>query len=171
MKRKLQIKNIVLSLFLLLISHNIVSQEGKTKSSAGGPATAQELIGYWRMVPLPNSAVNKVNPWPQKHQWFQFTKEGKINSMMDDENKDYSEKELQTIFEVFPKHKVPNYKLEGQFVIINNPEIKNYSEVWGANIFVRDIDGVAKKGDLIMSLDDGSQTGKVIYYRLLRRIK
>ena len=49
--------------------------------------------------------------------------------------------------------------------------IKNYKEIWGTNIFAKDIEGVAKAGDLIMTLDDGTRTGKVIYYRLLRRIK
>lgn len=171
MKNRLQINSIICLIFLLLISYKSASQESTTKSSAGGPATAQELIGYWRMVPLPNSAENKVNPWPQKYQWFEFTKEGKINSMMNSEDKKYSPKELHTIFEVFPKHRVPNYKIQGEFIIIDNPEVKNYLEVWGTNIFAKDIDGVAEKGDLIMTLDDGTLTGKVIYYRLLRRIK
>ena len=166
-----KIKRILLPFFLLLISLNVVSQDQNNKSSAGGPATAQELIGYWEMIPLPNPKMNKVNPWPQNYQWFEFTKDGKINSMMSSEYKEYSIQELHTVFEVFPKKRVPNYKVNRSFVTIDNPENKNYLEIWGTNIFAKDIEGIAKKGDLMMTLDDGTQTGKVVYYRLLRRIK
>jgi len=142
-----------------------------TKPEAGGPATAAELIGFWKMIPL-NPAANKVNPWPQKYQWFEFTKEGKVYSMMtNSDDKEYTVGELNTAFKVFTKVEVPNYKVQGQYVVIDNPKIKDYLELWGTNIFAKDIDGIAKKGDLIMTLDDGTQTGKVVYYRLLRRVK
>jgi hypothetical protein len=143
-----------------------ISQEKNTKSEAGGPATAKELVGFWKMIPLPNAAMNKVNPWPQDFQWFWFTEKGKVYSMMKAENSEYSSTELATAFKILPKDMTPNYKLQGQFVIIDNPAIKNYKELWGTNLFAKDIEGIAKKGDLIMTLD-----GKVLYYRLLRRIK
>lgn len=153
------------------VANATTQQETKsTKSEAGGPATATELIGFWKMIPV-NPAVNKINPWPQKRQWFEFTKDGKIYSMMtNSDDKEYTEAELNTAFKVFTKIEVPNYKVQGQYVIIDNPKIKNYFELWGTNIFAKDIEGLAKKGDLIMTLDDGTQTGKVVYYRLLRKI-
>lgn len=141
------------------------------KSDAGGPATLKELVGFWKMVSLPNKIINKVNPWPFANQWFWFTENGKVYSMMLSDNKGYSSNELANIFKVLPKDKTPNYKLDGQFLIIDNPGIKNYKEIWGTNIFAKDIEGIAKTGDLIMTLDDGTQTGKVIYYRLLRKMK
>lgn len=172
-------KKIFYSLFLFLfITCSVLSQETAvkqetktTKSDAGGSATSKELVGFWKMIPLPNKAVNKVNPWPMAYQWFQFTENGKLYSMMLSDSKEYSTSELTTIFKTLPKDKTPNYILQGQFVIIDNPTIKNYKEIWGTNIFAKDIEGVAKAGDLIMTLDDGTRTGKVIYYRLLRRIK
>lgn len=166
-----QIKKILFLFSILLISFSAISQEKNNKSSAGGPATVEELVGFWKMIPLSNPNVNKVNPWPQPYQWFEFTKDGKISSMMSSENKEYSIQELHAAFKVFPKNKVPNYKMYGAFVTIDNAEIKNYLEIWGTNIFAKDIEGIAKKGDLMMTLDDGTQTGKVVYYRLLRRIK
>ena len=155
----------------MLIANNAISQEKNTKSEAGAPATAKELVGFWKMIPLPNAAMNKVNPWPQEFQWFEFTEKGKVYSMMKTKNGEYTSSELTTVFKVLPKEKTPNYRIQGQFVIIDNPEIKNYKEIWGTNMFAKDIEGIAKKGDLIMTLDDGTQTGKVVYYRLLRRIK
>lgn len=180
MKKIKKIGNLLL--FFLAFNISVKSQVNVTntavkketasaKSEAGGPATASELVGFWKMIPLPNPAINKVNPWPQKYQWFEFTKEGKINSvMMESDNKEYTSSELKTVFNVFSNDELPNYKVQGQFVTIDNPKIKNYVEMWGTNIFDKDIEGVAKKGDLIMTLDDGTQTGKVVYYRLLRRI-
>ena len=167
----LQIKKSLFLFFVLLFSFSGVAQDTQKKSPAGGPATAQELVGYWKMIPIPNLAVNKVNPWPKPYQWFEFRKDGKVSSMMSSENKEYSANELHTIFKVFPKSKIPNYKVEGSFVKIDNPDVKNYLEIWGTNIFAKDIEGIAKKGDLMMTLDDGTQTGNVIYYRLLRRVK
>jgi hypothetical protein len=168
----IQIKKITYSIiFFLLIVNSAISQEKNTKSETGGPATAKELVGFWKMISLPNKSVNKVDPWPQEYQWFWFTEKGKVYSMMKSENGNYSSSELTAIFKVLLKDKIPNYKLQGQFVIIDNPAIKNYKEIWGTNVFAKDIEGVALKGDMIMTLDDGTQTGKVVYYRLLRRIK
>lgn len=156
----------------ILAQETAVKQETKTtKSDAGGPATTKQLVGYWKMIPLPNKAVNKVNPWPMAYQWFQFTESGKLYSMMLSDSKEYTSSELAATFKVLPKNTTPNYKVQGQFVTIDNPIAKNYREIWGTNIFAKDIEGIAKKGDLIMSLDDGTNTGKVIYYRLLRRVK
>jgi hypothetical protein len=175
MKTKKTVYSLFLFLFITcsaLSQETAVKQEAKTtKSSAGGPATAKELVGFWKMIPLPNKAVNKVNPWPLAYQWFQFTESGKLYSMMLSDNNEYSSSELAATFKVLPKNTTPNYKVQGQFVTIDNPSVKNYKEIWGTNIFAKDIEGVAKAGDLIMTLDDGTNTGKVIYYRLLRRIK
>lgn len=149
-------KKIIQLFFLLLFTFTVVAQDTSNKSSAGGPATAKELVGFWKMIPLPNPSVNKVNPWPQPYQWFEFTEDGKVYSMMVSSNKEYSKQELRKAFDVFPKKRVPNYKMYGAFVIIDNPEIKNYLEIWGTNIFAKNIDGIAQKGDLMLTLDDGT---------------
>jgi hypothetical protein len=39
------------------------------------------------------------------------------------------------------------------------------------NLFAIDINEFLKKGNLIMSLDDGKGNGNVIYYRLLKKIE
>lgn len=166
-----KIKVNLILFFALFLSLTSVAQDTYKKSSTKGSVKAQELLGCWKMIPIPNLKTNKVNPWPKPYQWFEFTKGGKISSMMSSENKEYSANELQAIFKVFSKNRIPNYKVNGSFVTIDNPDIENYLEIWGTNIFAKDIEGIAKKGDLMMTLDDGTQTGNVVYYRLLRRIK
>ena len=144
-------------------------QEQK-KSEAGGPPTKSELIGFWKMVDFPARAkMNKEDPWPQPYQWFAFYENGKVSSMMTDIKADYSRKELEEIFAAFPPAMLPDYEYDGRFVRITNPDIADYMEIWGVNLFARDIGNNARKGDLMMSLDDGE--GTPIYYRLLRRVE
>ena len=128
------------------------------------------LLGFWKKVEIPNEdKLNQINPWPQKYQWFAFYENGKVYSMMSDKDYDYSSKELKEVFNVLPYDKTPNYILNGQFLSIDNKEIKDYEEKWGVNLFAIDVNDFVKKGNLIMSLDDGK--GNVIYYRLLKKIE
>lgn len=160
-------KNIITVLFLCF-ALSTFGQE--SNSEAGRPPKLSELIGFWKKVELPNEEqLNTVNPWTQKYQWFAFYENGKIYSMMSDNDADYTAKDLKEIFDILPAEKTPNYELSGQFLTIDNKEIKNYQELWGVNLFVIDVNDFLRKGNLIMTLDDGS--GNVIYYRLLERIE
>ena len=155
-------------ILLALSASSVFGQENK--SAAGGPPTLSELKGFWKKVELPNEEkLNQVNPWPQKYQWFAFYENGKVYSMMSDKDVAYSSKQLKKIFSVLPASGTPNYKLDGQFVTIDNKEIKGYQELWGVNLFAIDVNAFLKKGNLMMTLDDGN--GDVIYYRLLKRIE
>ena len=145
-----------------------VKSQKKSENEAGGPPVKQQLIGFWKMIELPNKELNKVNPWPLPYQWFGFYENGKIYSIMEEKDSNYSSNDLDKIFRDLPKEKAQNFNLTDQFLTINNLENKNHQELWGVNIFAADIEGLAKKGDLIMTLDDGK--GEVKYYRLLRKI-
>ncbi|MBW7674808.1 hypothetical protein [Chryseobacterium chendengshani] len=161
------LKNTILFL-LVFFSFTVFGQE--IKSEAGGPPKIAELLGFWKKVELPNEEeFNKYNPWPQKFQWFAFYNNGKVYSMMSDDDADYSSKDLKEIFASLPAEKTPNYQLDGQFLTIDNKDIKNYQELWGVNLFATDINDLFKKGRLMMTLDDGN--GNVIYFRLLSRIQ
>ncbi|WP_196889233.1 hypothetical protein [Aureivirga sp. CE67] len=160
-------KNTILIL-LTLFSFSLFAQENN--SDAGGPPKLSELLGVWKKVEIPNEdEINTVNPWPQKYQWFAFFENGKVYSMMSDIDYDYTKKDILETFKVLPSDKTPDYKLEGQFLTIDNKEIKDYRELWGVNLFAKDINEFLKKGNLMMTLDDGK--GNVIYYRLLKRIE
>ncbi len=159
-------KTILIS--LIFLSFFIFGQE--KKSEFGAPPKLSELIGFWKKIELPNeNSHNKQNPWPQKYQWFAFYENGKVYSMMSDKDYNYSLKDLKEVFSILPSEKTPNYKLDGQFLIIDNKEIENYQELWGVNLFAVDINNLFKKGNLMMTLDDGN--GNVIYYRLLEKIE
>ena len=155
-------------ILITFFSYSIFGQENK--SEAGGPPKLSELIGIWKKIALPNEEkINKTNPWPQKFQWFGFYDNYKVYSMMSDTDNNYSLTDLKEIFNSLPAFKTPNYKLEGQFLTIDNKEVKDYQELWGVNLFAIDINEFLKKGNLMMTLDDGA--GNVIYYRLLKRIE
>ncbi len=155
---------IVSILLFLFISYSGLSQE-----VPGGPPSKGELIGYWKMVEWPNPDVQKINPWPLPYQWFAFYKDGKVMSMMQTEDLDVSSKDLELVFSSLPTKNTPFYELKGQFLTIKNPEIKGYVELWGVNIFTRDM-GSVKAGDLVMSLAN-HKTGEPVYYRLLRKVE
>lgn len=160
-------KNVII---ILLIFFNFSVSGQEKESEAGGPPILSELIGFWKKVELPNEdKINKSNPWPQKFQWFAFYENGKVYSMLSDKDYNYSIKDLKELFSILPSNKTPNYKLDGQFLTIDNKEIKDYQELWGVNLFAKDINDFLKKGNLMMTLDDGN--GIVIYYRLLKRIE
>ena len=160
-------KRVLLILFTI-ISISVRGQE--KRSDAGGPPKLDELIGFWKKVELPNEKeINKTNPWPQKFQWFAFYENGKVYSMMTDTDNNYSSKELKELFDILPGERVPNYKLEGQFLTIDNKEIENYQELWGVNLLAIDVNEILKKGRLIMSLDDGQ--GNVVYIRLIEKVQ
>lgn len=157
-------KKTILLLFILLFPKFI------SASDLGGPPNKSELLGYWKMIEFPYPKKNKVNPWPLPYQWFAFYDDGSFYSVMSSKDENLSSKELKASFSVFTKEMSPQYKLTGQFIIIQYPDIKNYEQLWGINIFRKDLNETIKKGDMIMSLAD-SKDGKPIYYRLLRKIK
>lgn len=157
----------ILILFVIGISFSVYSQNS---SEMGGPPNRSELIGYWKKINIPNEEkMNKENPWPQKYQWFAFYEDGKISSMMSDVDYDYSSKDLEPIFKMMQSPNSPTFEVNGNFITIQNKQIENYQETWGANIFKKDLNEFIIKGTLVMSLDNGK--GEVIYYRFLERIK
>lgn len=163
----------ILFISLFFISFNIFCQESN-KSDAGGWPARSEILGFWKMVSFPKlEKMNKENPWPQPYQWFAFYDNGKVFSMMMDKDANYTKQELQQVFEALPNQGTPTFTYNGKFMIITNSEIKDYREIWGVNLFAKDIGSNVKKGDLMMSLDDGTGNGNssIIYYRLLRKIE
>ncbi|TDQ78326.1 hypothetical protein [Sphingobacterium yanglingense] len=161
-------KNIFLIL-LTFLSFSALGQQDQSED-AGLPKLA-DIIGFWKKVEIPNeSKANKVNPWPQKYQWFSFYENGKVYSMMADKDYDYTSEDLKEIFDMLPADKTPNYEYDGEYVTIDNKENEDYLELWGVNLFYRDIKKLnIKKGNLMMTLDDGNE--RMIYFRLLKRIE
>ncbi len=136
--------NILLLLILSFFTTTTYAQEKGTE--AGAPPKLSELIGFWKKKNIPDEEkINKINPWPQKHQWFAFYENGKVYSMMSDKDYNYSSKELKELFNLLPANKTPDFKLNGLFLTIDNKEIKDYQELWGVNLFAIDVNELLKK--------------------------
>ncbi|MDI9256860.1 hypothetical protein [Flavobacterium sedimenticola] len=156
-------------ILILFVTFSYSSFAQLKSNENGGPPTISELIGYWKKVDYPAAErKSQVNPWPQKYQWFAFYENGKVYSMMMDSDANFTPKELDEIFSALPKEGNPDYKYRGGIMLITNKKIEDYREIWGVNMFAKDINEYMKKGRLMMTLDDGN--GKVVYYRLLEKI-
>lgn len=134
------------------------------KSEYGRPPTPEEVVGFWKMVPVPKE-MQKVNPWPLPYQWFGFYKNGRLVSMATSEDSDLSAKELEEIF-ANASQGAPRYSWKDDFLIVDYGFEK---ELWGMNLFSKDFKFIMS-GDLMMSLA-GEEDLKPVYYRLLRRVK
>ena len=164
-----------LSLILATIAISLIIGCNKTeRNEIGRFAKNDEIIGFWKLVPLPKEAsdkLNKVNPWPQTYQWFGIYDDGKMFSFMSSKDQNISAKELDQTFKALPSSLA--YKYENGFLMVKNEEIKNYGELWGVNYMLVEtkIGGVlpVSQGDLMMSLQGTKEQG-VIYYRHLRKI-
>ena len=164
---------IIISIAVYFFTFNSNGQE--PKSDAGGPPELSEIIGYWKMVDFPQRAkMNKIDdPWPQPYQYFAFYEDHTVCSMMTTVDGNYSSQELDQVFKAFPKNASPTFQYNGKFIKIVNPAEGANIEMWGANLFAKDIGKTIKKGDLMLTLDDGTHQGNksIIYYRLLRKIQ
>lgn len=158
------LKNVITAIIILFF----ISCSNQ-KSEFGGPPKASELIGYWKKLNFEgDDKLNKETPWPQKYQWFAFHENGKVQSIMSDQDHDYNSNELKELFETTSGDENPDYKYDGTLLFITIDHIKDYLEVWGLNLLTKDLDKNLKKGTLIMSMDNGK--GEIIYYRFLKKI-
>lgn len=135
-----------------------------------GPPNSDEIIGYWKQKKWPKSTMNKVNPWPLPFQYFAFYEDGHYVTIMSSSDNPVTPDSLDQLKSTFGAES-PNFKWLGKFIMITNPAIDNYSEIWGMNI-IRKMDTRLPfgEGDLVMSLA-GKNNGSAIYYRWLTRMK
>lgn len=170
-------KKISVTLFLIFccfLGVFIYTIAQKNNSEFGRFAKKEELVGYWKLVPIPSEfaqKVNKVNPWPLPYQWFAIYNDGKMFSYMSSSDKKLKASELEEAFKVIPANMT--YEFNSGFMTISYSDVKNIKELWGVNIIKKEvkIKGVAPAlpGDIVMSLQ-GSQKDGVIYYRHLRKL-
>ncbi len=159
-------KAAIISIALLFVTSFVTSIANA--SDVGGPPKPDEVIGYWKMVPIDKPGLNKVNPWPMPYQWFAFYPDGHLVSMGKTENAKYDRKQLEAIFKSV-KDSAPKYSWRQNFILVEYPNAPGKSEIWGMNLLRKDA-GFMKAGDLIMSLA-GDKDGAPVYYRLLEPVK
>ena len=158
----------VLSLILLVHAASALPAE----EVAGRTATCEELVGFWKMVPLNDVSINEVDPWPLPYQWFGFYEDGRMVTMGKTEDVDYSAEALDEVLSTM-KESAPIYYCDEPWLVVEYQDGSGLGESWGKNIFTRRA-GLDNKrpfevGDIVMSLVavDG---GRPLYFRWMRKL-
>lgn len=159
---------IFLAISLLLYAGSTLQAE----EAAGRSATCDDLVGFWKLVPLNDASINEVDPWPLPYQWFGFYEDGRLVTMGRTEDADYSANELDEILSVM-KESAPKYYCDESWLIVEYQDGSGLSELWGKNIFTRRA-GLNNKqpfeiGDVVMSLS-AVDDGRPMYFRWLRQL-
>jgi hypothetical protein len=160
------------SILLLLIGVAAFAQDSTSEGAEPGrTATCDELIGFWKLVPLNDASINEVDPWPLPFQWFIFTEDGHVSSMMATEDRELSRSDLEEVLSELGSDS-PTYRCEEPWLIIEYPELPGQLELWGKNIFIRRA-GLQNAmpfevGDVVLTLADPDDR-HMIYYRWLRK--
>ncbi len=166
------LKFAILSLFVASCSD---SPDSNTGEDIGRYAQEEEIVGFWELVPLPanvSDLLNKTNPWPLPYQWFAIYEDGRMYTVMTTEDENYSSDALHRAFQSLP---FPlQYEFNGGILRVTNPQLRDYVEIWGVNVFVKDGSLASvlpvNEGDLLMSLQS-SVSNEIVYYRHLRRLE
>jgi hypothetical protein len=136
-------------------------------------ATTEDLVGLWKVVPLDHAdEIDKVNPWPLSYQWFRFSKDGTVRSMMKSKDADYSTDELNKALDVFASVASPRYSWEQGYLVIRYPNMEAI-DVWKVYIYMRNVInnkvGVILKGDVMMEMV-GEKEHAYVYFRRMRKL-
>ena len=169
-----EVTKVAVSIFLPFFAVVALAQESTADSGEPGrTATCNDLVGSWKLVPLNDASINEVDPWPLPFQWFLFTQDGHVRSMMTTEDREISARGLEEVLSEL-KDSSPTYRCEEPWLIIEYPDLSGQYELWGKNIFVRRA-GLQNAepfevGDIVLTLADPVDR-HMIYYRWLRRIQ
>jgi hypothetical protein len=139
------------------------------------PATPQEFVGYWKLVPLPDQVQPRKlagNPWPGECQFFGHYKDGTWQHMVVERGDCASSPEiLDTFTRNSPKPATYEFFAQGS-IWIRQP-VSGRTEGWGVGYVVADklmLGGIhLLPGDLVMQLRDPRDNG-VAWLRVLRRL-
>ncbi len=166
-----------LLLALLLTGGGILAGSGRALAAEtqlqiqANPARAEDVVGYWSLVPLPDdlTAKNKTNPWPHPFQYFAFYANGDIIHHAAAQDPQDNPATLDRMHDMLPA--TMHFRFEDDMFIVTRDGQPRATERWGVSVIATNftLAGVLfKAGDLLMSLDDGQ--GNVLYRRHLRRL-
>ena len=170
MKTNRWLRVVALLSFSLLLIVSVTARAGD--DPRGGFAKPGDVVGYWLMIPMSAelTAKNTVNPWPLPHQYFALYANGEMFSHMSTEATEHTPASLDKLHGMFPDAVHYAFNSDG-FLVVTYTDRPGEKELWGVNLIAQDFSSGGtdfKKGDLLMSLDDGQ--GNPVYRRLLRRL-
>ena len=166
MKNSLRLLSICCAGILLLTASLARADE------RGGFAKPGDVVGYWQMIPMSAelTAKNVENPWPLPFQYFAIYANGEMFAHMSTHATDHTPASLDKLHAMLPKTVHYAFNADG-FMVVTRDDQPGTHELWGVNLLAQDFTSGGtdfKKGDLLMSLDDGH--GNPVYRRLLRRL-
>ena len=166
MKNSLRFLSFCCAGFLLLTASLARADE------RGGFAKPGDVVGYWQMIPMSAelAAKNVENPWPLPFQYFAIYANGEMFAHMSTHATEHTAASLDQLHAMLPKTVRYAFNVDG-FMVVTRADQPDAQELWGVNLLAQDFTSGGtdfKKGDLLMSLDDGH--GNPVYRRLLRRL-
>ena len=160
-------------LFSAFVACTFLAAPGaRAEDERGGFAKPGDVVGYWTMIPMSAelTAKNTANPWPLPYQYFAIYANGEMFSHMSTDATDHTPASLDKLHEMIPHSVHYAFNADG-FMVVTRDDQPDQKELWGVNLIAQDFSSGGtdfKKGDLLMSLDDGQ--GNPVYRRLLRRL-
>jgi hypothetical protein len=163
------------------ISALMVLTPAFAQSDAARNASAEEIEGYWQLVPLPEQLEPKLlptNPWPAECQWFSYGSNGQLKSFdkLHGPCEQQSKAQLEQVFNAIPAVVSWQYDMSPVYhkaaLIIKRSDVKGYGEIWEPQIVVKPFTngGVTfQAGDLLLYLAD-MHAHKMVWIRHLRKI-
>lgn len=147
------------------------TQESAKGNEYGGPPTKEQIVGIWKLVDGIDlgDILPEGHPWAHPYQYYAFYEDGRFNSMTSTYDTESTLESLEEAFSVLPAERSPKYNYKTPFLTISYPDVPDGTELWGMNLFVKDMGEKIKKGDLVMSMDDGVR--ELVYMRVLRRME
>lgn len=145
-------------------------------------ATAEEITGNWRLLPLPDELepkILKTNPWPQECQWYSYSSSGELKSFdkMKGPCENISSVHLEDVTANIPSVQSWKYDLSPTYhqglLLVDRKDVTNYMEAWDPRITTKAFSngGVDfQEGDLVLYLVD-IQTHQIKWIRHLRHLE
>lgn len=140
------------------------------------PARKDEIVGYWQLIPLPESLRLKVfptDPWPSPCQWFGYYNDGTLRTLdaFQGPCAELTDKKLSDAMKTVPA--VISWEhYDPALVLVKRSDAKNYPETWEATMILKDFSREGsdfRSGDLVMYLRNFKEK-KTLYVRHLRRL-
>lgn len=97
---------------------------GKHDANFGRIAHKGEINDYWQMIPLPEEAkmlLNKIDPWPQPHQWFAILEDGRMYSMQSTQAQEPSARDMEEIFGAV--RPTVSYEYQNGLLVVRNSDL------------------------------------------------
>jgi hypothetical protein len=140
------------------------------------PARKDEIVGFWQLVPLPESLRPKVlstDPWPSSCQWFGYYSDGVLKTIdkLRGPCDEFTAKKLAETMNTVPSI-ISWEHHEPALAVVSRSDAKNYAEGWEVTLVLKAFSKNGAEfapGDIVMYLRNFKEN-KTLYIRHLKRL-